>query len=82
MKLSNNRRSVQVSPSESGTVNPDTGPTAPGYNQSLREVSRILIAVVGVFLWLDHPKTAFYCEVTLWYIFLSKKLKMAICGLG
>ena len=56
--MSINRRNAQVSPRESGVVNPDTGPTAPGYNQSLREVSRILIAIVGVLLWLDHPKTA------------------------
>ena len=36
-------------------VNPDTGPTAPGFNQHLREGSRFLIAAVGVFLWMGQP---------------------------
>ena len=57
-QISINRRNTQVADRENRVANPDTGPTAPGYNRSLREVSRILIAAVGVFLWLDHPKTA------------------------
>ena len=44
-------------------VDPDTGPTAPDYNQTLRKESRFLIAAVGAFLWMGHPVTALCCTI-------------------
>ena len=39
-------------------INPDTGRTPPGYNQGLRHESRIVLAVVGVLLWLNYAVLA------------------------
>ena len=52
-----------ANPDKNRIVNPDTGPTAPGYNRGLREGSRLLIAAVGAFLWMGHPVTALCCTI-------------------
>ena len=44
-------------------INPDTGRTPPGYNQSLRHESRIVLALVGVFLWLNYAILALCCAI-------------------
>ena len=56
-------RNTIVNPDNNRVVNPDTGPTAPGYNRGLREGSRFLIAAVGAFLWMGHPVTALCCTI-------------------
>ena len=58
----NNRNTIANS-ERNRVVNPDTGPTAPGYNRGLREGSRFLLAAVGAFLWMNHPVTALCCTL-------------------
>ena len=61
--MSRNTGKTVVSPEKNRIVNPDTGPTAPGFNQGLREGSRYLIAAVGIFLWMDQPVAALSCTI-------------------
>ena len=44
-------------------INPDTGHTPPGYNQGLRHESRIVLAVVGILLWLNYAVSALCCAI-------------------
>ena len=54
---------TEMTPGATQNVDPDTGPTAPDYNQTSKENSRFFIALVGAFLWLGHPLAALCCTV-------------------
>ena len=58
-----NHVQTEVTSGVTQNVDPDTGPTAPDFNQTLREESRFLIAAVGAFLWLGHPFPALCCTI-------------------
>ena len=58
-----NHVQTEVTSGVTQNVDPDTGPTAPDYNQTLRKESRFLIAAVGAFLWLGHPVVALCCTI-------------------
>ena len=62
-KPNKNQVQTEMTSGVTQNVDPYSGPTAPDYNQTLREVSRFFLAIAGVFLWMDAPNIAIYCTI-------------------
>ena len=64
-------------------VNPDTGPTPPGYNKLLRQSARGALAASSCFLLLGNPSVAVVFAVALsCFPGLSTSLRSSTWGLG